>query len=111
VAAASIALAVVGLSQVAPAPIPDISVILRCSANPDHVEMKMHNGGDADTAVLLGYVHADGGSYAPRNLVVEIRRPETRESEILQYLPADTSNPRAINLGRLSPQSCVPKLT
>jgi hypothetical protein len=72
-------------SQTERDPQPSISLRLNCGEQPSEVVLSIRNTGEADTAVLLGIVIANGRWHAPRELVVEIKRADTPDNEELVY--------------------------
>ena len=63
----------------------DLSLSVACGARPNEVMLTIQNPSDANTAVLLGYALGNGRSYLPRELVVEIKRPQDSDFERLLH--------------------------
>ena len=84
--AAAIALVLTfSLGQIAAPPQPDLSLVLKCGEQPNELALTIQNSGQTDTAVLLGIALANGRSYLPRELIVDLRRRGSPEVEPLVY--------------------------
>ena len=66
---------------------PNVSLRLDCVA-PDEIRLTVANKGGTDTAVVFGYVLANGGRYVP-TIVLTVSRPGTSEPQVLRYHPVD----------------------
>jgi hypothetical protein len=59
--------------------------MLDCGERPDEVVLSIRNSGEVDTAVLLGFVIANGRWHVPRELMVELTRAGSPDIEQLVY--------------------------
>ena len=76
------------LVQTEPDPQPNISLMLDCGERPDEVVLSIRNAGEADTAVLLGIVIANGRWHVPRELMVELKRAGQEIEQLVYRSPA-----------------------
>jgi hypothetical protein len=64
---------------------PDISLSLACGPSDSTVSLTLRNPTEANTAVLLGIVLANGQWYLPREIVAELTREGSADTETLVF--------------------------
>jgi hypothetical protein len=73
------------LLQTPAPPQAELSLVLACGGQPSELTLTIHNSGQVDTAALIGIAFANGLSYLPRELIVELKRSGNPEVEQLRY--------------------------